>query len=125
MYTSMKVLGFRIPSSNEKRITNPYHIFVIAALILAIMFGFYYTETKTESYQLAYDSVVQAEPYAQYKQPFVLLVNFSSKTVRENWDSDDYIEKTVRYTFLVDGMPRMVTCEDDGSGWRCVSIRKR
>ena len=125
MYTSMKVLGFRISSSNEKMITNPYHIFALVALILAIMFGSYYMETKTESYQLAYDSVVQAEPYAQYKQPFVLLINFSSETVRENWDSDEYIEKTVNYTFLVDFMPRMVTCVDDGSGWRCVSIRKR
>ena len=97
----------------------------MVALILAITLASFYMETKTESYQLAYDSVVQAEPYAQYKQPFVLLVNFSSKTIREDWDSDEYIEKTVNYTFLVDFMPRMVTCVDDGSGWRCVSIRKR
>ena len=121
----MEVLGFRIYLTNKKTTTPPKRFFALAAVILVIVFGSYYMETKTDSYQLAYDSVVQAEPYAEYKQPFVLLVNFSSRTVREDWDSDEYKEKTVDYTFLVDGMPRMVTCVDDGSGWRCVSITKR
>lgn len=121
----MKLLGFRIPLSNKKTTTHPKRFFAMVTLILVITLGSYYMETKTESYQLAYDSVVQAEPYAQYYQPFVLLVNFSSRTVRESWNSPEYNEKTVHYTFLVDGMPRMVTCVDDGSGWRCVSIRKR
>ena len=122
---SMKVLGFRINSTNQKTTTNPKLFLALVALILVVALGSYYMETKTESYQLAYDSVVQAEPYAAYKQPFVLLINFSSRTIREDWNSTEYKEKTVDYTFLVDGMPRMVTCEDDGSGWRCVSIRKR
>ncbi len=121
----MKLLGFRINLTNKKTSTHPKHFFAMVALILVITLGSYYMETKTESYQLAYDSVVQAEPYAEYNQPFVLLVNFSSRTVREDWNSDEYIEKTVNYTFLVDWMPRMVTCEDDGTGWRCVSITKR